>query len=55
VTIRAYFLLADPDETDENQDIGKQADELYKSTGLDIVDYMYIDDEVQRTPYIEYE
>ena len=55
VTIRAYFLLADPDETDENQDIGEQAYELEQSTGLELVDYMYIDDEVQRTPYIEYE
>ena len=55
MTIRAYFLLSDPDETDENQDIGEQAYELEQSTGLDIVDYMYIDDEVQRKPYIEYE
>ena len=55
MTIRAYFLLSDTDETDENQDIGEQAYELEQSTGLELVDYMYIDDEVQRTPYIEYE
>tara|TARA_R100000781_G_scaffold2760_4_gene4292 strand:- start:93 stop:224 length:132 start_codon:yes stop_codon:yes gene_type:complete len=35
--------------------IGEQAYELEQSTGLEIVDYMYIDDEVQRKPYIEYE
>ena len=54
MTIRAYFLLSDPDETDENQDIGEQAYALKQLTGLDIVDWMYIDDEVQHTPYIDY-
>ena len=52
MTIRAYFLLSDPDETDENQDIGEQAYELEQSTGLDIVDYMYLDDD--EYPYIAY-
>ena len=52
MTIRAYFLLSDPDETDENQDIGEQAYELEQSTGLEIVDYMYIDDERCDTPII---
>ncbi len=55
MTIRAYFLLSDPDETDENQDLATDADVLEELTGLEVVDYMYIDDEVQRTPYIEYE
>ena len=55
MTIRAYFLLSDPDETDENQDIGEQAYELEQSTGLDIVDYIYLDDEEHNLPYIEYD
>ena len=55
MTIRAYFLLSDPDETDENQDLWSDTEWLEELTGLEVVDYMYIDDEVQRTPYIEYE
>ena len=55
MTIRAYFLLSDTDETDENQDIGEQAYELEQSTGLDLVDYIYLDDEEHNSPYIDYD
>tara|TARA_R100000781_G_scaffold2436_1_gene3956 strand:- start:298 stop:465 length:168 start_codon:yes stop_codon:yes gene_type:complete len=54
MTIRAYFLLADPDETDENQSLAKQAAAIAEWANLDVIDYMYIDDEVQHAPYIEY-
>ena len=55
MTLRAYFLLSDPDETDENQDIDAQAYALEQSTGLEIVDYIYLDDEEHCTPEIAYD
>ena len=56
MTIRAYFLLSDPDETDENQDIVADAKALEQLTGLETIDYMYLDDEMHTlSPYIEYQ
>jgi len=52
MTIRAYFLLSDPDETDENQDLVADSAALEELTGLEVVDYMYLDDEVHNPPYI---
>ena len=45
MTLRAYYLLADPEATDENQHIAQCALDLEQSTSLECVDYMYIEDE----------
>ena len=56
MTIYAYYLLADTDETDENQDLVAEAKALEELTGLEAIDYMYLDDEMHSlSPYIEYQ
>ncbi len=61
MTIRAYFLLSDPDETDENQDLAADAAALEELTGLEAIDFIYLDDEIHfdstnnLSPYIAYQ
>ena len=54
MTIRAYYLLADPEDYDDNDDIVKMAKDLELSTHLDCVDFMLVDDEFLGKPYIAY-
>ena len=50
----AYYLLADPEPWDENYDLAETSLDLELETKLDVVDYMFLDNEDQVSPYIAY-
>ena len=54
VMIRAYYLLADPEGYDDNDNISEMALDLELSNHMDVVDYMLVDDEIFNAPYIAY-
>ena len=54
MTIRAYYLLADPEGYDDNDNISEMALDLELSNHMDVVDYMLVDDEIFNSPYIAY-
>jgi hypothetical protein len=54
MTVHAYYLLADPEPWDENYDLAETSLDLELETKLDVVDYMFLDNEDQLSPYIGY-
>ena len=54
MTIRAYYLLADPEDYDDNDNLNEMALDLELSNHMDVVDYMLVDDEIFNSPYIAY-
>ena len=54
MTVRAFYLLADPEPWDENYDLAETSLDLELETKLDVVDYMFLDNEDQVSPYIAY-
>jgi len=54
MTVRAYYLLADPEDYDDSDNIGEMALDLELSNHMDVVDYMLVDDEIFQAPYIAY-
>ena len=54
MTIRAYYLLADPEDYDDNDNLSEMALDLELSNHMDVVDYMLVDDEIFNSPYIAY-
>ena len=54
MTYRAYYLMADPEPWDENYDLAETSLDLELETKLDVVDYMFLDDQDQLSPYIAY-
>ncbi len=54
MTIRAYYLLADPEDYDDSEDLNEMALDLELSNHMDVVDYMLVDDEIFNSPYISY-
>ena len=54
MTIRAYYLLADPEDYDYNDNLSEMALDLELSNHMDVVDYMLVDDEIFGKPYIAY-
>ena len=54
MTVRAFYLLADPEPWDDNYDIAETSLDLELETKLDVVDYMFLDNEDQLSPYIGY-
>ncbi len=54
MTIRAYYLLADPEDYDDSDNLGEMALDLELSAHMDCVDYMLVDDEIFGKPYIAY-
>ncbi len=54
MTIRSYYLLADPEDYDDNDNLGKMAKDLELSTHMNCLDYMLVDDEIFGKPYIAY-
>ncbi len=54
MTIRAYYLLADPEDYDDSDNLSEMALDLELSNHMDVVDYMLVDDEIFNSPYIAY-
>ena len=54
MTIRAYYLLADPEDYDDSDNLSEMALDLELSNHMDVVDYMLVDDEIFGKPYIAY-
>ena len=54
MTIRAYYLLADPEDYDDSDNLNEMALDLELSNHMDVVDYMLVDDEIFGKPYIAY-
>lgn len=54
MTIRAYYLLADPEDYDDSDNLSELALDLELSNHMDVVDYMLVDDEIFNAPYIAY-
>ena len=54
MTIRAYYLLADPEDYDDSDNLSEMALDLELSNHMDVVDYMLVDDEIFNPPYIAY-
>ena len=54
MTIRAYYLLADPEDYDDSDNLSEIALDLELSNHMDVVDYMLVDDEIFNPPYIAY-
>lgn len=54
MTIRAYYLLADPEDYDDSDNLSELALDLELSNHMDVVDYMLVDDEIFNSPYIAY-
>ena len=54
MTIRAYYLLADPEDYDDSDNLSEMALDLELSNLMDVVDYMLVDDEIFNSPYIAY-
>ena len=54
MTVRAFYVLADTEPWDENYDIAATSLDLELTNNLDVIDYMFLDDEDQVSPYIAY-
>jgi len=58
MTVRAYYLLADPEQWDDSEDgfdLAETSLDLEIETKLDVIDYMLLDEDVvQSSPYIAY-
>ena len=54
MTVHAFYLLADPEPWDENYDLAETSLDLELETKLNVVDYMFLDNEDQVSPYIAY-
>ena len=55
MTVRAYYLLSDPDKwdtTEEGYDLGETSLDLAISNNMECIDYILLDDDIHDKPYI---